>query len=117
MNNFQREHNRYLERLVGNLGLVGEDTRDISWIMREGIWLREDRSYRPFPDLIVVHRPSQTEDYGVPIELKRSGMRHHAMEQLKEGETFIKEVLGFDCPAMKYVQYETGEFKFETWKK
>jgi len=107
-----KTHAQALDSLVTQLHNIGEKSQDINWIMREGIWYRQDGTNTPFCDLIVVYS-----NYAVPIELKHSSARHsHAIEQLKFGKNFIQQELRKECDYGKVVYYDMPVFYFEKVK-
>lgn len=95
-------HNAFLERLITHLGDIGEHPRRMRWIMKEGIYLKEDSiEYRPFPDLICVYK-----DYGIPIEIKGSRQKKtKGLKQLCQGALFILNELELECPYGRFVTY------------
>lgn len=100
----EERHTHFLDKLVTNLYSVGENPRKMHWIMKEGIWLREDDvGYKPFPDLICVY-----DSYGIPIEIKGSRQKKtKGLKQLCQGALFILNELELDCPYGRFVTYNT----------
>jgi hypothetical protein len=96
-------HDSYLEKLVTNLHKIKEDIKDIKWIMKDGIWMKDQsEDYNLLCDLIVVFYSG----YGVPIELKgNKDKRLKAKKQILSGKKFIEEVLNLPVPRGKFVVY------------
>lgn len=79
-------HDGYLQDLIAHLDTIGEKKEGIKWIMKDGIWLREDGQRKTLCDLIVVY-----DGFAVPIELKGSKeKKYKAHAQLKAGGAFIR---------------------------
>ncbi|MFW6173352.1 MAG: hypothetical protein ACOC5T_06370 [Elusimicrobiota bacterium] len=101
------EHPEYLDELVMHIDLIDENMEEAKWIMKEGIYLRDDSVKQlPFCDIIIGY-----EDYGVPAELKHSKkQRGHARQQIESGRQYLESV-GLDVPYGKFVLYP--EFDYE----
>lgn len=109
----QREqHNERLERLVNNLKWIGEDIKEVSWIIKDGIWLKScSYNRQKFCDIIAIKYCRE----GLPIELKHDRtQKGKAIQQIKQGMRFIETELELVCPYGLFVTYGTGEFKYET---
>jgi len=107
-----RTHDYYLDQLVWNLSLIDERIRDISWIMKDGVWFRERKTAkRKFCDLIIVYESN----YAVPVELKGSTKkRGYALKQIESGRKFIEDKLGMWAPYGKFVWFTQGNYQYET---
>ena len=94
------------------IDIIGEDRRDISWVMKDGIWFKENSyEYNPLCDLIIVYNNNP---YGVAIELKGSHhKRHKAESQVLSGKHFIEDVLGLSYRHGKVVFYHNGRYDME----
>jgi len=89
----QNQHNIYLEELIYHLEDIGEDSRNISWIMKDGIWMSESvKSRMKMPDIIAGYY-----DGGYLIaELKGSKQKKSkAILQINSGEEMLKTVSPF----------------------
>src|SRR3990167_4012736 len=96
------DHASALEYLVYNLKEVNEFQRDTLYIIREGIYIPEDRMIE-FPDIILIKKDRR----GIPIELKTGLNRHlarpKALHQLENGKDFILKELRLKCEYGKLV--------------
>lgn len=102
-------HDYYLDELVNQLELIGENRREIRWIMKDGIWQPDGFERKKLCDLICVYK-----DRVVPIELKGSRKkRKKAREQIQSGMDFAKYELGMDAPYGKFVVYGKGRYRSE----
>jgi len=103
----QTTHDYYLDCLVNRLHKVNEDPREIEWILKDGIWLREKRNIRrSLCDLILVYQ----DGIAVPIELKGSMAKERkAISQLNAGHEFIEQVLHLKSIYGKFVVYLGGD--------
>ena len=107
-----QRHAYYLEELIRNLHKVDENPKDISWVMHEGIWLRNGSGvYHSMPDLILGYA-----DFNVHLlELKGSkNKRGKATQQLLSGAEFVTTHFpSYDIRAMKIVYYTKGNYTYE----
>lgn len=114
MRNPQQKHGFYLDELVKNLRQVGEEPRDISWIIAEGIWLKERSCmYNSLCDLIVGY-----EGFSVNLlELKGSKKkRQKALLQLGSGVDFVKNHFPtYTIKELKIVYYTGGQYEYESF--
>ena len=107
-------HDMYLDNLVKNLEQVGENRKEISWIMKDGLWMKED-SYNQYKlaDLICVYY----KPYASGIELKSSTHgRSKAKKQLESTGVFIHDMLGIKNFTLKAVYYNKGRYNYEIFK-
>jgi len=109
--NGQRLHEHYLDELVKNLDVIGEDWDGIDWVMKEGVWLKDgSKTMKSLCDLIVVYYGG----IGVPIELKGNhSKRPKALKQLSAGKDFIETEVGLLVPYGKFVVYDNGRYGCE----
>lgn len=87
-------HSFYLDQLIDRFYLIGEDKRDFQWIMKEGIWLKQD-SYEQnsLCDIVGV----RYDGTGLVVELKGSKRKKSCAEcQLYKGVDFLRDVIGVD---------------------
>ncbi|WP_298753761.1 hypothetical protein [uncultured Arcobacter sp.] len=107
-------HDQYLENLVTHLNLVGEKREEISWIIKDGIWMYDNSvQYHKLADLICVYQ----HPYVSAIELKGSkGQRTKAKKQLDSTAQFINDILGIHDFGLKIVYYTNGNYSFENIK-
>lgn len=102
-------HDGYLNDLIAHLDTIGERKEGIKWIMKDGIWLREDGQRKTLCDLIVVY-----EGFGVPIELKGSIAKKYKAEiQLRSGAAFIRRELGLRTDYGVFVVYGGVKYHHE----
>lgn len=105
-----KPHEKYLERLIGRLNEVGEDPRDIAWIMKEGIWYRSNHEQISMPDIIACYI---NKDFLV-AELKGSKKkREKARKQIDSGVRFIETNLKYNNIRRKFIVYEQGHYYWE----
>lgn len=99
------QHSMCLDHLIYNLEEIRESTHKAKWVMKEGVWFRNNsKELEVFPDLIVVYA-----DYAVPIDAKRSKVgRSHGIDQLYKGFNFIEDELKLVAPYGKLVYYGSG---------
>jgi hypothetical protein len=86
-------HHMYLEELIYHFENIGEDSKKISWIMKDGIWMPEGvRSRMKMPDIIAGYY-----DGGYLIaELKGSKeKKSKAILQIDSGEEMLKTISPF----------------------
>lgn len=94
------KHNKYLDKLATHLDIIGESLRDIKWILKDGIWLRENEVHRrSLCDLICVYS-----NKAIPIEFKLEQNRSRAIQQINQGREFIEKELKLKAPYGKYVR-------------
>ena len=106
----RNNHDWYLEQLVYNLKSIGEDIRDVEWIIKDGIWMPTPNYRVKFCDLILVSYSKKA----VPIELKGSRLKEDkAHEQISNGKRFIEEVLNLECPYGKFVSYKDDRYYYK----
>jgi len=109
-----QRHAHYLEELVRNLALVGEDVRNVGWIMHEGIWYRENsKMCHSMCDLVIGYY-----DFSVNlVELKGStGKRAKALRQLNSGVSFVEQHLpSYKINELKFVVYTHGQYGVERY--
>lgn len=106
-------HSKALDYIVQHFFAIGEDPRNINWVMREGIWMPKNTDYLVFPDFILGFANKQA----VPVEYKSmKSHKDHALIQLESGKRFIKDVLGYDVPYSKFVWPVGNKYKFEVIK-
>jgi len=105
-------HDFYLEELINNLNEIDEDKKKIKYIIKDGIWLRENSFERiSLPDLIIIYYNHN----GKPIELKGSkSKRAKAISQLKYGKIFIMTELLHYVEYGKIVYYHAGSYEYES---
>jgi len=105
------KHDWYLDKLVGNLKSIGEQKKDIQWVMKDGIWLMEDDSKQySLCDLIVTYY----DHTATPVELKGSRDKiQKAKKQLYQGREFIEDVLEYKSNPGKFVVYDKGDYIWE----
>lgn len=110
MNGHER-HNLYLENLVANLSRIGEDSRRVRWIMKDGIWLKEGTTERnTLCDLIICYQDL----HACAVELKGSrNKKHKAVLQVESGALFAREVLGYNPVVKKVVFYSNRGYNYE----
>jgi CRISPR/Cas system-associated exonuclease Cas4 (RecB family) len=104
-------HNYFLDELVNRLKEINEDKKQIKWIMKDGIWLKED-SYRrnKLCDLLLAYYDGT----GVPVELKGSKKkRQTAITQLEYGKVMLEDVFGLKVNYGKFVIYRSGDYECE----
>ena len=111
----RNNHRYHLDHLVDNLQIIGEDPHDIAWVMKEGVWLRDNSTNRnKFCDIIAVYQNG----LAVPIELKSSNADLvYAQVQIDQGRMFIEDVLGLTVEHGKLVTYDRsrkGKGKYQT---
>lgn len=96
------KHDAYLDELVFRLTEIDENPRKIQWIMKDGIWLKDDSlAYYKMCDLLLAYQ-----DYIIPVELKGSKKkRTNAIEQIISGAEFARQVLHYTVPYGKFVVY------------
>ena len=108
---FRTYHDRFLEQLVGHLNMVDEVPENVSWILKEGIWLKhKSTAHRCFCDLVLFYE----NDNVSCLELKSSPvMRHHAIEQLYSSRRFVRDCLGYEVTCLKVVYYDPKPFSWD----
>jgi len=81
-------HDFYLDELINKFDEIDESKKDIAWIMRNGIWIRQNSiNFLKMPDLIVYHYDNH---YSI-IELKGNlNKKEKAKVQLYNGENFVR---------------------------
>ena len=102
----QQSHDRYLEQLINNFEVVGEDRWHIRWIIQNGIWMA-DLSTKRFKlcDIIAVYYDNHVSC----VELKGSQRKRSvAIEQLESSERFVRSCLGYR-DIIKKVAYYNGK--------
>lgn len=109
--NTKGTHEGYLERLIISLPQIGESPLRIKWIMKDGIWLKENSTERiSLCDLICVYY----DNTGVPIELKGDKChRTTAIRQLEQGANFILNELKLECNYGRFVTYSGRGYRSE----
>lgn len=117
-------HNYYLDELVRNLPQIDEDLTDISWLVTNPYWLKEEeRDRKSLCDLIIVYQEGAIE--GIPVEIRpasahelksSSKKRSKARSQLEMGRQFIEQELELKPIYGKFVTYGRGGYTYETYK-
>lgn len=103
-------HSFYLDELIRNLDVVGENLKDARWVMKEGIYLRDNTSnYNKLCDLIIGYP-----GYASLIELKGSRVKKSkAVSQLLSGHDLVTKEMGYERTTMKVVYYSRGGYEYE----
>lgn len=110
---FMGRHENYLEQLIHNLDKVGEDPKQIKWIMRDGIYMPQDTLARnKLCDLVMAYWDNE---YSL-IELKGSrSKRGKAIQQLQSGEELVRNNFQPVVNLVKKVVYYSPEgYEWET---
>ena len=107
------EHDQSLNDIINYPHKIGEQLDQISWVMKEGIWLREETNdQRKFCDIIFGY----WDKTGVPIEYKNSpSRREHALKQLRNGILFLEEELGVSARYGLFVWSDQGTYEYERY--
>lgn len=113
LNSERNSHDQYLENLVSKLDLIGEDRKKIKWVMKDGIWQKEDSlNAEKLCDIII----SYYGDFCVPIELKGSFSKaRRAKDQIKSGKKFIESVLNLRADYGKVVVYSSHGYFYRSY--
>jgi hypothetical protein len=110
LNPKRNNHDQYLENLIYHLENVGEDKRDVQWIMKDGIWQKDKNvpmTYAKLCDIISIYHSG----YATPIELKGSKKQGpKAKEQILSGREFIEDVLKLPVLYGKLVVYSKNGY-------
>lgn len=111
--NHMQLHDWYMNELVRNLEQVGEDRTGIEWIMRDGIWMKQNSlGQLKLCDLIIGYYDGT----GSAIELKGSKKkRRKAMAQVRQGIKFLEDRLGYTDVTGKIVYYSNGQYQWEQY--
>src|SRR3990167_10114113 len=90
----EQKHNSWLETIVNHLNLIGEEPDEVAWVMKNGIWQKEDRTgFHFMPDIILeYHRiGGNLRDYLI-VEFKHSRKhKQKAYQQIESGKAFLEE--------------------------
>jgi hypothetical protein len=105
-NHNKETHDYYLETLINNLDSIGENRRKIHWIMKDGIWIKENSyDHNKLCDLILVYY----DNHAIPVELKGSSVKYDsAVLQIDSGRRFITDVLNLSSPYGIFVVYSNN---------
>lgn len=108
----QERHDYFLDTLIDKMHLIDENLEEISWIMKNGIYLRDcSKKRKKLCDLIMGYQ-----QHGVVcVELKGSrSKRSYAIEQLKSSREFVEDELGLIVVRSKFVVYNgLGGYEWE----
>ena len=105
-----KPHEKYLEHLIARLNEVGENPREIAWIMKEGIWYRPNHEQISMPDIIACYT---NRDFLV-AELKGSKhKREKARRQIESGVKFIELNFPYNRIRRKFIVYERDQYYWE----
>lgn len=106
-------HEYYLDNLVNNLHKVDEDIRNACWIMKEGLYLKNNsENQKKLCDLIIGYYNNSVS----LIELKGTkNKKDKARIQLYSGYDLVTNYFGFDHEdiVMKAVYYNNGGYEYE----
>ncbi len=103
-------HEFYLESLISRIHEIGEDPRNIDWIMKEGIWYRPNHEQSSMPDIIACYK---NKDFLV-AELKGSkNQRSKARGQIESGVRFVESHMDYNRIFKKFVVYDRGHYYWE----
>ena len=104
-----KDHDMYLENLIDNLNLLGENRRGIEWIMKDGVW-KEKNSLNKIKlcDLLIGYY----DGHAIPIELKGSKKQFlSAKKQVTSGKNFLEKELDLFVPYGKIVIFNKGFYE------
>ena len=104
-----KNHEMYLENLIDNLHYVGEDRKNIQWIIKDGVWKKENSFNKiKLGDLLIGYY----DGHGMPIELKGSRKQiSSAKIQITQGKEFLENVMGLFVPYGKIVIFDEGFYE------
>jgi hypothetical protein len=108
-NKCDKDHDAYLENLIDNLNLLGENRKEIEWIMKDGVW-KEENSLNKIKlcDLLIGYY----DGHAIPIELKGSKKQFlSAKKQVTSGKNFLENELGLFVPYGKIVVFDKGFYE------
>jgi hypothetical protein len=104
-----KDHDTYLENLIDNLNILGENRKEIEWIMKDGVW-KEKGTLKKIKlcDLLVGYY----DGHAIPIELKGSKKQFlSAKKQVTSGKEFLENELNLFVPYGKIVIFNEGIYE------
>lgn len=102
-------HTKCLEDIVNNIGIVGLNKRNTSWIIPEGVWYIDNSiQLHKLCDLVV----GMHDRTAIPIEIKATrNYNKKAIEQLYAGKQLAEDYMHYEVTEGKIVYYGRGIYQ------
>lgn len=103
-------HSLYIDYVLKNMNIIGEDPYNVKWISREPILQNNYCKKQKICDLLI----GMHDNSGLCLELKKTcNKRSHAVKQLKNGFDLLIDDFGLELVRNKIVYYGGGHISYE----